>query len=147
MGRQYRFRLGSFYRQDDKSGFAVRAEHTRRQWDSQIVDERIFEPRQPQDFVRGRRDNQAVPDARPLAPDQFVGPFWTAVTAAVVIGATTIPVQSTGGFTLGNTVAIMLSDGTLFRAVLSAIGAGTLTINNPLPRIVFVGAQIWDYGQ
>lgn len=33
-----------------------------------------FEPRHPQDFVRGRRDRQNVPDARPELADVFIGP-------------------------------------------------------------------------
>ena len=31
-----------------------------------------YEPRQPQDFVRGVKDEQAVPEPRPDPPDYFL---------------------------------------------------------------------------
>lgn len=82
MGRKLTYRPGSFYRVDDRTGFAQRAERTAKEWDGSIVDEARFEERHPQDFVRGARDSQGVPDARPLAPDVFVGPYVTVTTAA-----------------------------------------------------------------
>lgn len=65
MGREFYYKPGSFYRICDRTGFAIRAERTQMEWNNLIVDRRVFEPRQPQDFVRGVNDDQTVPYARP----------------------------------------------------------------------------------
>lgn len=124
MGRNYHFRPGSFYRVDDRTGFPQRAERTRKQWNNLIVDEKVWEPRQPQDLVRGVQDDQTVYDARPLSPDQFVGPVWTTTTQPVAIGSRTIAITSLSSFSVGDLVAIMLDadGGVLFRAYVTAVG-------------------------
>lgn len=66
------YRPGDFWRIDDRTGFAVRASRTVKEWNGQIVAREDFETRHPQDFVRGRADKQAVPDPRPEPPDQFL---------------------------------------------------------------------------
>ena len=65
-------RPGDFLRIDDRSGFAVYASETRKEWNGAIVHRRSFEARHPQDFVRARADRQRVPDPRPRPPDVFV---------------------------------------------------------------------------
>lgn len=55
---------------DDWTGFKVPLSSLRKEWDNLLtVDPDI---RNPQDFVRGVRDNQALPYSRPEAPDRFV---------------------------------------------------------------------------
>ena len=44
----------------------------RQRWDGFLVCEDDWEPRQPQDFVRGVADYQAPPYTRPEQADQFV---------------------------------------------------------------------------
>lgn len=73
MGTKRHYIPGSFYRICDRTGFAVRAEDTRTEWQGLIVDKRVFEARQPQDFVTGVPDNQTVPYARPRQANTFVG--------------------------------------------------------------------------
>jgi len=68
------YRPGDFWRICDRSGKKVRASRTEREWTGLIVDRDEWEPRHPQDFVRGVRDDQRVPDARPEAPDTFLLP-------------------------------------------------------------------------
>ena len=41
-------------------------------WDGFFVRKDFWEARHPQDFVRGRKDNQRVPIARPEKPDVFL---------------------------------------------------------------------------
>lgn len=72
MGTEKHFRMGSFYRVDDRTGFPQRAENTRREWQGLIVGKRVWEARQPQDFVRGVNDIQTVPNARPRPTDVFI---------------------------------------------------------------------------
>jgi hypothetical protein len=65
---------GSFYRIDDRTGYKIRAEHTRKEWTGRIVREQSWEPRQPQDLVRGVRDDQNVPEPRPRQQNVFIDP-------------------------------------------------------------------------
>lgn len=61
---------------DPASGFKVPLSNLVRQWDNQLVDYRYVDKRNPQDFVRGVKDNQGLPYSRPEPPDSFVaGPI------------------------------------------------------------------------
>lgn len=73
MGREFYYKPGSFYRICDRTGFATRAERTQMEWQGLIVDKRVWEIRQPQDFVKGVNDEQSVPYARPRALNPPVG--------------------------------------------------------------------------
>jgi len=73
MGTEHFYKLGSFYRICDRTGFAIRAERTQQEWQNLIVDKRVYEARQPQDFVKGVNDSQNVPNARPRSPNPAVG--------------------------------------------------------------------------
>lgn len=73
MGTERFYKLGSFYRIDDRTGFATRAERTSTEWNGLIVSDRVYERRHPQDFVKGVPDNQTVPFPRPRQPNTFVG--------------------------------------------------------------------------
>ncbi len=64
---------GDWYVSCDKTGFKVPASETRKEWNGLIVWEQVYEARHPQDFVRGVRDDQTVPFARPVnTADNFV---------------------------------------------------------------------------
>lgn len=56
----------------DYSGFKIKKSQARMTWDGYLVKKEFWEPRQPQDFVRGRKDNQSVPVARPEQTDKFL---------------------------------------------------------------------------
>jgi len=73
MGRENFYKPGSFYRICDRTGFAIRSERTRMEWNNLIVSDRVWEARQPQDFVKGVNDSQNVPYARPRSPNPTVG--------------------------------------------------------------------------
>ena len=131
---------------DDRTGFPQRAERTRRQWDNLIVDEAVWEPRQPQDLVRGVQDIQWVADPRPLAPDSFVGPTWTTTTADAAVGAMTLQLASVAGFAVGDTVSVMMDSGVLIDALVTAVGASSINIDHALITAASEGAQVWNYG-
>jgi hypothetical protein len=57
---------------DPASGFKVPLSSLVKQWDGEMVDRRFVDKRNPQDFVRGVRDNQALPFARPEPEDSFL---------------------------------------------------------------------------
>ena len=67
-------RPGGHYVICDVCGFKIRASETRKRWDGLRVCTKDWEPRHPQDGVRGQRDRQAVTDARPEPPDVFLAP-------------------------------------------------------------------------
>lgn len=56
----------------DASGFKVPLSNLVKQWDGFMVDRRFVDRRNPQDFVRGVPDRQALPLTRPEAPDVFI---------------------------------------------------------------------------
>ena len=68
------YRHGDFNRICDQSGFKVKASETVEQWDGLIVRHKDHDPRHPQDFVRGKRDLQAVSKPRPEMTDSFLSP-------------------------------------------------------------------------
>lgn len=63
---------GDFYRICDRTGFKVRASRTQKEWTGLLVRSKSWERRHPQDFVRGARDNQVVPEPRPRQTDLFI---------------------------------------------------------------------------
>jgi hypothetical protein len=67
-------RSGGHYVICDECGFKIRASESRKRWDGMRVCQQDWEPRHPQDFVRGRRDRQAVANARPEPVDVFLEP-------------------------------------------------------------------------
>lgn len=70
MNRTYR--PGDYLCKCDRTGFTVYASDTVVEWNGLRVRRQSAERRQPQDFVRGRKDNQSVPDARPQPADVFL---------------------------------------------------------------------------
>lgn len=146
MGRKLHFKMGSFYRTDDRSGFPQRAERTREEWTGLIVDEKLWEIRQPQDFVRGVKDDQSVPKPRPLPPNLFDGPIYTQLTANANVGATSVTVQSVAGFTNGDPMGIMTNLGEIFRATINAPPSGsTISFTPALTNPSASGNDVIDY--
>jgi hypothetical protein len=68
------YRAGDHYKICDVCGFKVRASETRKRWDGLIVCLPDWEPRHPQDLVRGKVDRQNVTDPRPESADVFIDP-------------------------------------------------------------------------
>lgn len=56
----------------DECGFKVRSSQTRLRWDNRLVCLKDWEPRHPQEFVRGRKDKQRVSNPRPEPADVFL---------------------------------------------------------------------------
>lgn len=56
----------------DVSGRKVKASETRKRWDGLVVCREDWEPRHPQDFVRGRRDRQVPSTIRSEQEDRFL---------------------------------------------------------------------------
>lgn len=58
----------------DASGFEFPLRELVRQWDGALVHPRFLDRRNPQDFVKGVRDDQSLPYSRPEATDSFLDP-------------------------------------------------------------------------
>lgn len=68
-----------FHRICDRCGFKYLNTQTRKEWTGLMVcfgagTNACWEPQHPQDFVRGVKDNEAVPDPRPDSADVFLDP-------------------------------------------------------------------------
>lgn len=64
-----------------------------RTWDGLYVCRADWETRHPQDFVRGRKDVQNVPNPRPESVDDFIGP-----TASILTETETVILTEDGLF-------------------------------------------------
>ena len=76
----------SYFSRYDKGDWAVlcdvcgrkfRASQLKQRWDGLKVDDACWEPRQPQDFVRGVADYQAPPWTRPEPQNQYIKVYST----------------------------------------------------------------------
>lgn len=63
------YRPGNHWVVCDRCGFDIRASEARETWDGLVVCPEDWEPRHPQDFVRGREDKQAAEDPVRPRPD------------------------------------------------------------------------------
>lgn len=124
---------GSYYRICDLTGFKVRAERTRKQWNNYQVRTQSFEERNAQDFVRGRRDNQTVPDPRPRSPNVFLYGNTTLAVSAPIL-STALVLTAPIGLVAGNVISLQLNNGdVLYATVLSADAVGNVVLTNPIP--------------
>ena len=58
----------------DRCGFEYKSNALRREWTGLRVCTKCFEPRHPQEMLKGRADKQAPPWVRPEPPDIEVHP-------------------------------------------------------------------------
>lgn len=156
---------GDFYRIDDRTGFKVRAKRTRKEWTNLIVDQDRWEPRHPQDFVKGVIDDQTVPEPRPRQTDVFLGPLETTLTIGVgypllledgsvfqppliiepVGVTTTVNVASATRILIGDTVQIMLDNGQFFTTTVVGVPSLTsITLAAPVPAMAAAGNIVQD---
>lgn len=138
---------GDFLRVCDRSGFTVWASDTIKEWNGLIVYKKFHEPRQPQDFVRSKRDDMHVPDPRLVPTPQFTGPLITELAADLSAGAMSATVVSSVRFSATDRVSIFLNSGDAFFVQISAVPDET-TIEfafTPLPGPASSGAKVVNY--
>jgi hypothetical protein len=58
----------------DRCGFQYKSDQLRKEWTGLMVCPKDWEPRHPQDFVKGVRDDQRVPWVRPEPEPIFLNP-------------------------------------------------------------------------
>jgi len=76
-GRADFLRLGDYNAICDRCGAKFKASMLQRDWQGFMVCAADWEPRHPQDFVRGLADPQAIPWARPQPTPDYVGGICT----------------------------------------------------------------------
>ena len=74
MGRADYWKHGDHNAICDVCGFKFKASELKKTWDNFYVCSKDFEPRHPQDFLRGKKDDQSVPWSRPEGIDEFSDP-------------------------------------------------------------------------
>jgi hypothetical protein len=68
------YKAGSYNTVCDVCGFRFKADKLRKRWDGLMTCSKDWEPRHPQDFLRGVPDKQSVPWTRPEIDGPDVGP-------------------------------------------------------------------------
>ena len=91
MGSRDHFRLGDYNAYCDVCGFKYKASELRKRWDGAMVCKRDWEPRHPQDFVKGIKEDQTLPFYRTGGTDTYQSGYVQALA-----GATTITGSSLG---------------------------------------------------
>ena len=145
MGRRFFYRPGSWYRQDDRTGFPRRAEDTRQQWNGIIVGEDVWEPRQPQDLVKGVKDDQSVPQARPKPPTTYVGPIYSQLAASGIVGQTELMLTSVDQLMIGDALQIMLDTGAYWSTQILDIEGYAVQISFGLPSTAAANNVVVDW--
>lgn len=148
MGRKrgIQYRGGTFLRTCDRSGFVTKAPNTKQEWTQAIVERRFWEARQPQDFVRGVKDDQTVPQARPQPPPIFVGPIFTTLSQNAALGATFLYLASVAGITASDKVGVMLDSGIVFNtSIVGPPASNGVNISAALPYAAASGNTFQDY--
>lgn len=67
------WKLGDWLYVCQRCGFTKYASEIRKEWTGLRVCNKCWEPRHPQEHVRGRHDDMTVPFANPRS-DNFIGP-------------------------------------------------------------------------
>lgn len=143
MQNDFTLRRGDFWRICDRTGRKVPASKTRKEWTGQIVDERVYERRHPQDFVKVRPERRGVPSPRLPDVNRFVGPLKTTVTAAAPAGTQIISVDTTERFLMGDKVMIACANGEVWRTVIGSVVSGEqLMLVAALPCNIEIGAIV-----
>jgi hypothetical protein len=71
LGKSDYYASGKFNVLCDYCGFKYKNTEVRHTWDGFYACRKCWEPRQPQDYVRGVVDDQSVPWSRPDPPNEF----------------------------------------------------------------------------
>jgi hypothetical protein len=135
MGNNYR--PGAHNVLDERTGYKVKSTDVAKEWNGLVVRRKSFEPRHPQDFVRGKTDNQNVADPRSEPADSFLTPneAHNAISAEADITEASATATPDGGNTGDGSVNDLSAD-------LTASGSYTLTIN----KVTVAAASVIDTG-
>lgn len=116
------------------------------EWDKTLVWNRVYEPRQPQDLLRGFPDDSSVENPRPPGVTTFIGPLVTTINATQAAGDTSLTLLDNTRMIDGDRVAIILDNGDMFRTTIASVASDgvTVTISTPLPSATSAGKTVTD---
>jgi len=136
-----RFKLGANNVICDRCGFKKKSFEVRKEWTGFYVCKECWEPRHPQDFVRGRRDRQVPYVNRPEPADVFITTDLTLTITgfgATVFGTFDVTFtfsESVSDFVVGDitvtngTAGSFSGSGTTYTAKITPTAAGTVTVS------------------
>jgi hypothetical protein len=137
------YRKGDHWIVDDRSGERIRRSEARREYTGAVVHHADWESRHPQEYVRGKRDREAVKNPRPEPVDTFIGPLTTEINADAAAGAVSIGVLSSVRFEDGDHIEIMLDNSDRFAVVVQDVpDTSHLTLATPLPWSTSQGKRV-----
>jgi hypothetical protein len=85
MGRADFYKNGDYNAICDECGKKYKFSQLKKRWDGLYVCEREWEPRHPQDYLKGIRDNMSVPISRPEAGNSFIDQIGWSVSSIISI--------------------------------------------------------------
>ena len=137
------YKGGNYWMRSDRSGGDHRRSDMRKEWDNLWVHKDEWEPRQPQDFVKGVKDHQAVRDPRPTIDVVLSS---TTTSAASSTGGFTITVTSTTNITDESSIGIELDDSEVVQwtFVNGDLVGNVVTLNDPLIGDVSSGNTVYN---
>lgn len=95
--------------------------------------------------MRGVRDDQNVPEARPRQQNVFLGPLQTTLAALAAPGATTLIIASSAGMMTNDKITVMLDSGVAALCTVTLIPTTTsIHISPQLPSSAASGNIITD---
>ncbi len=132
MGQVDYFKHGDWNVDCDRCGFKRKVSDCRTTWDNLLVcADTCWEPRHPQDFVKGRLDHQSIPIAR---PDSQSMSLETTLSSSLSTYDDTVDMSSVDGVYTGTSLGITLDNGeiqwvhvTSDSAIVDANGAPVLS--------------------
>ena len=133
----------------DRTGFVVYSYQSKKEWTGHIVRDESWEPRHPQDFVRGIGDKQSVYDPRPQHLNNRVGPLVIHFFADASIGDTNLIVSATEGLSIdflltegGVSLTTEAGDALIVEGSANyAGGTFQLTLNNDIMRNTLISTS------
>lgn len=125
----------------DHCGMTRKASQFRKDWQGFMVCEGCFNTRHPQDFVKGIPENQSVPIAR---PDTIASMGETTVDTTGLRNATSIVLTSVAGISSGDSLGIVLDNGSVHWTYSDGDPVGTtVTLGSYLPGQATAGNVVY----
>jgi len=125
----------------DRCGGKFRFSQMRKTWDGLWVDKDCWQPRHPQDFVKGISERQTVPVARPDVEQTYGS---TTLSSAVSRGDVAIQVASIAGITSGDAIGVELDNGAAHWTFADGAPSGsTIALGSPVPDVSAVGNTVY----
>lgn len=134
------WRPGDYWMVCDICGFDYRRSQMKQRWDGLWVCGADWEPRHPQDFVKGVPDRQNPPVVRPAVDTETTT---TTLSAGASKGATSIIVTSATGIYENESIGVTLDDGTVQWTLVGGVTGTTITLDEGLDGAAASGNTVY----